>query len=125
MRREHSAPSFLGNSHMPHHLLYRRRSQPDFFSAKGEHRNSPKRSADPSTMVPVIELHIFATSREEGESILSELSGEIKEKFLHEQTIERIEELNPRNEKKVYDIGQKCAVFVSVNRGNSLICSAQ
>jgi hypothetical protein len=120
MRREHSAPSFERHSHTPSHQLHKRHSASDL-SSKGEHRSSTKSAvvSDQSDMVPVIQLHIFAISRKQGEAMRSKLSGLIREKFLHEHTMERREEIPKHNERKMYEIGQECDVFVSIDKGNN------
>ncbi|XP_061184897.1 uncharacterized protein LOC133192906 [Saccostrea echinata] len=137
LRRESSVPS------LPVHTLGRegqRNSTPDFkryrdhksFEWEGRKGWSRPKSAngspqdiagDQSKMTPVIELHIYALSRDKGESIRSELSQMIKERFLHEHSIERINfsEMPKHKEKKMYEIGQKYDVFVSLDKGKNRI----
>ncbi|XP_062622275.1 uncharacterized protein LOC134283813 [Saccostrea cucullata] len=138
LRREASAPSLYVHTSGRER---QRNSSPDFRKYRDHHKDvefdrkrdwsrpksakrTPQASAgDQSKMTPVMELHIYALSRDKGESIRSELSQMIKERFLHEHSIERINfsEIPKEKERKMYDIGQKYGVFVSLDKERNRI----
>lgn len=83
----------------------------------GQDRGRRPDTAHQTILVPKIE--IYAISKEEGLSRRSELSHMIKEKYLHEHIIKDIKtgELSKEDKKRVYAVGQKHGVFVSLDKG--------
>lgn len=82
----------------------------------GQDKGRRPDTAHQTISVPKIE--IYAISKEEGLSRRSELSHMIKEKYLHEQIKDiKTGELSKEDKKRVYAVGQKHGVFVSLDKG--------
>eukprot|EP00105_Crassostrea_gigas_P028096 XP_011449639.1 PREDICTED: uncharacterized protein LOC105343839 [Crassostrea gigas] len=87
----------------------------------GQDRGRRPDTTHQTICVPKIE--IYAISKEEGLSRRSELSLMIKEKYLHEHIIKDIKtgELSKEDKKRVYAVGQKHGVFVSLDKDKHCI----